>query len=83
MMSARLPLLRAGTQRKLAGQEGWLQHYQRAVEMCPTYAPAHYNLGGLRAVLAAHPACERQSNLCSLMWPLLLPQCIATADVAA
>lgn len=48
-MSARLPLLRAGTQRKLAGQEGWLQHYQRAVEMCPTYAPAHYNLGGLRA----------------------------------
>ena len=35
----------AGTQRKLAGQEGWLQLYQRAVDTCPTYAPAHYNLG--------------------------------------
>ena len=35
----------AGTQRKLAGQAGWLSQYERAVQVSPAYAPAHYNLG--------------------------------------
>lgn len=36
-----------GTQQKLAGQGGWRQRYEAAVEACPSYAPAHYNLGRL------------------------------------
>lgn len=34
-----------GTQRKLAAQSGWQRHYEQAVALCPTYAPARYNLG--------------------------------------
>lgn len=44
----------AGTQVKVQGGTGWLQHYERAVEVHPTYAPAHYNLGA--QVGAAAPA---------------------------
>lgn len=44
----------AGTQVKVQGGTGWLQHYERAVEVHPTYAPAHYNLGA--RVGAAAPA---------------------------
>lgn len=34
-----------GTSMKLEAKAGWLESYQRAVEVCPGYAPAHYNLG--------------------------------------
>ena len=60
---------RTGTQRKVAGQEGWLKHYLQAVETCPSYAPAHYNLGApLLLLLCGH--CCRAGLLGSAGWPI-------------
>ena len=35
----------AGTHAKLAREAGWRRLYERAVAVCPSYAPALYNLG--------------------------------------
>lgn len=43
MLSATLTDI--ATHEKLAGMDGWMEKYQRSVDVCPTYATAHYNLG--------------------------------------
>ena len=30
---------------KLQNKDGWLEKYQKVVDICPSHAPAHYNLG--------------------------------------
>jgi len=30
---------------KLQNRDGWLEKYQKVVDICPSHAPAHYNLG--------------------------------------
>ena len=38
-------LVEAGTAEKMRGGSSWAQKYARAIEVCPEFAPVHYNLG--------------------------------------
>ena len=64
--------MRAGTKLKVGGRlEEGLALYQQAVEVCPGYAPAHYNIGVIHSerhefgaakafyerAIEAHPGC--------------------------
>lgn len=40
-----LVLTDLGTRHKQMGQSDWKSMYERAINICPEYAPAHYNLG--------------------------------------
>lgn len=73
LLAAALPAP-AGTQRKLAVLGGWQQHYERAMAVCPTYAPARYNLGApllpaWHASRCARPSCMLPTATCQYQDP--------------
>lgn len=55
------------TRSKLSGHKNWKELYERAIATCPTYAPAHYNLGVAAAEIGAEDeALERYGKAVSL-----------------
>lgn len=78
-----------GTQLKLAGQAGWRQRYEAAVAACPSYAPAHYNLGALTRLHGPCMAAVRwgcPASMCRsgpAVLPTLLHPCMLHAGVAS